>query len=370
MQLSQVVIGIPHRTAEFLHFLHKSISAHALFWAVIAFYYVGYLLVHILRPDLVPIDLLRGGLTLLWFSVPLLLFSLAVLRFYHVARFDKTDYLTIAVLREWGRFLRSPGAMANGLPMIVIMVIFASIFADLKSSVLDLNPVLWDETLSNIGRTVHFGRLPWEWLQPLFGYPYVTFLLNLNYNIWFFVMWTFFAYFGFAESKSELRTQFFLSFIFTWIIGGTLLAIIFSSAGPCFYSRLGLSPDPYTGLMSYLRTTNAALPIWAIDIQDMLWRSHLARTEIGEISAMPSMHNSTTLLMMLASFRISRFWGWALTAHGILVFVGSVCLAWHYAIDSYVSWVLVVATWFAMGPVARWWHQTPEQKAFDQLLAA
>lgn len=84
---------------------------------------------------------------------------------------------------------------------------------------------------------------------------------------------------------------------------------------------------------------------------------------------MPSMHNATTLLLVLPAFRLSTFWGWVLALHAALVFIGSIALAWHYAIDSYVAWALVAAIWVMMAPVARWWHQTADQKAFDRLLA-
>ena len=260
--------------------------------------------------------------------------------------------------------------MDNGLPMLLIMAVFALIFADVQGKILTVNPAVWDSTFANWDRILHFGYQPWQWLQPILGYAPVTFMINLNYNIWFFVMWMFFVYFGFAERSSELRTQFFLSFIVTWIVGGSILATIFASGGPCYYTRLGLSPDPYTDLMAYLRAVNNVVPVWAVEIQDLLWRGHLNHVEMSEVSAMPSMHNASTLLFALTSFRIGRFWGWVLSAHAALIFIGSIHLAWHYAIDSYVSWALVLVIWYAAAPVARWWHGKVAQSDFDRMLVA
>ena len=373
MQISQLAArygGLTQGIGQFLHVLRRGISAHAIFWALIGLYYVGYLIVHWFRPDLLAINLLRGSLSVLWLSAPLLLFSSAVLRLYHVVRFARPEQPTIAILRDWARFAVNPQRMANGLPMVFIMVVFAFIFADVQGKILALNPAVWDTTFANLDKALHFGRQPWEWLQPILGYPRVTFLINLNYNIWFIVMWMFFAFFGFAERPSKLRTQFFLSFIATWIIGGSLLATIFASGGPCYFARLGFTPDPYADLMTYLRATNAVVPVWAVEIQDALWNGHLAGTEMSEVSAMPSMHNASTLLFVLASFRLSRFWGWVLTSHAFWIFLGSISLAWHYAVDSYVSWALVLLIWYAMAPVAQWWHSTPDQRAFDEILSA
>jgi len=373
MQLFHGVAGLKAvgvRIGEFLHLFRKGVAAHAITWVIICLYFGAYSLAHVLWPDLVPAQMFQGFLSLLWMSVPPVIFSIAVLRFYHVARFDKPHRLTLAVIQDWARFLTNPQRLANGIPMFFVMVLFAFIFTDVKSNILQMNPTVWDQTLSNLDRVIHFGRQPWEWLQPIFGYPRVTFLLNLNYNIWFFVMWMFFTYFGFTERPSELRTRFFLTFLVTWIIGGSLLATIFASGGPCYYARLGFWPDPYSDLMIYLRSTNLIMPVWAIEVQDMLWNSHLAHGEMGEISALPSMHNATTLLFVITSFKLSRFWGWVLLTHAVFVFIGSISLAWHYAIDSYVSWALALALWFALAPVARWWHSSHEQRTFDEMLTA
>lgn len=350
--------------------LRKSISAHAIFWAIIAAYYAGYLILLRTHPDLIPLNVMRGLWTVLGLSMPIVLFCIVWMRLYHVVRYDRPVHPLVAVLNNIWQYLANSKRMANGLPMLLIMMIFALIFADVQGKILTINPAIWDSTFANWDRVLHFGHHPWQWLQPILGYAPVTFMINLNYNIWFFVMWMYFVYFGFAERSSELRTQFFLSFIVTWIVGGSILATIFSSGGPCYYSRLGLSPDPYVDLMAYLRAVNNVFPVWAIDIQDALWRGHLNHVEMSEVSAMPSMHNASTLLFVLASFRISRFWGWVLSAHAALIFIGSIHLAWHYAIDSYVSWALVLVIWFAMAPVSRWWHKTAAQGDFDRALAA
>ncbi len=89
----------------------------------------------------------------------------------------------------------------------------------------------WDQVL-------HFGRHPYEWLAPLLNVPWVTFLINVNYNIWFFVMFTCWYWQGFAAKDTALRMRFLLGFTLTWFMGTSVLGTIFSSVGPCFYGRL------------------------------------------------------------------------------------------------------------------------------------
>jgi hypothetical protein len=178
-------------------------------------------------------------------------------------------------------------------------------------------------------------------------------------------MWMFFA---FSERPSETRTRFFLTFFALWVVGGGLMAVYFSSAGPCFYGRLGLIPDPYAGLMTYLRDANNIMPIWALPVQDALWQSYADQSPLTGISGMPSMHNATALLFALAGFKINRAAGYLLLGHAVLIMLGSVHLAWHYAIDGYVAWILTLVFWSAMAPVSRWWEAREAQREFAHSL--
>jgi len=350
--------------------LRKSISAHAIFWLIVISYYAGFLILLRLRPDLAPLNFLMVAAGFLVASVPIMLVSLLLMRFYHIARHVKPERPIPALLGDLRQFLGNGARMANGIPMVIIMVIFMYVFVGVKASIPDLNPYAWDLYFSELDRTLHFGRLPWQWLQPLLGHPFISFVININYSGWFLVMWMTWVYFAFADKPSPLRTRFFLSFFLMWILIGGVLAIALSSAGPCYYGRLGLSPDPYAELMTYLRGVNEILPIWAIPVQDVLWQGHVGESAIDGISAMPSMHNGSALLFALAGYKVSRFAGHLLSAHAILIFIGSIHLGWHYAVDSYLAWALTLVIWFGVAPVSRWWHSTTAQRDFDRALAA
>ena len=354
---------------RFHNLLRKSFSAHAIFCLVVVSYYLGFLVLLQLRPDLVPLDFRIIVTGFLFVSIPVMLICVFFMRFYHIARHVKPERPIPALLKDLRQFLGSGARMANGLPMVIIMVFFMYVFVGVKASIPDLNPYSWDHYFSELDRTLHFGVLPWQWLQPILGHPVITFAININYNGWFMVMWMTWVYFAFVERPSVLRTRFFLSFFLMWILIGGILAIVFASAGPCYYGRLGLSPDPYAGLMTYLRGVNQILPVWAIPVQDLLWQGHIGKSAIDGISAMPSMHNGSALLFALAGYQVSRFAGRLLSVHAILIFIGSVHLGWHYAVDSYLAWALTLVIWFAILPVARWWHSTAAQGDFDRALA-
>lgn len=354
----------------FRSLLRQSISAHGIFLIIVAAYYAGFFILLRLRPDVVPTDFLVATIAFVGLSVVFIFLSVFIIRFYHIATEVKPERPIPALVQDMKQFLFSKRRMANGIPMVLIMMVFMYVFANLKAAIPVLNPLAWDTYFSELDGALHFGTLPWVWLQPLLGYAPITFLLNINYNLWFLVTWMMWVHFAFAERPSQLRTQFFLSFFATWVTIGGVLAIWFSSAGPCFYGRLGLTPDPYAGLMAYLHGVNEMYPIWALPVQDELWRGYIDNSVIVRgISAMPSMHNGSALLFALAGYRVSRPVGHLLTAHAILIFIGSIHLGWHYAVDSYLAWALTLVIWFAMAPISRWWHSTVAQGDFDHMLA-
>jgi hypothetical protein len=155
--------------------------------------------------------------------------------------------------------------------------------------------------------------------------------------------------------------QFLLAFALSWFLAGNVLAVVFSSAGPCYYGFL-FSPDPYAAQMEYLRQVHSERSLSAILLQDRLWESYVATrgTNIG-ISAMPSMHVEIAVLMAIVAWHTRRWLGIAYTVFAGLVVIGSVHLAWHYAVDSVGAIALAVLFWAVAGVFVR---------AFDRLRAA
>jgi len=355
----------------FRNLLRQSISAHGIFWAIVAAYYACFLALLRLYPDIVPTGLLVSVIGFSTLSVVFITLCAFILRFYHIATQVKPERPIPALLKDVKQFMTNKKRLANGIPMIFIVMIFMYVFANIKAAIPVLNPLAWDTYFAQLDSTLHFGTQPWVWLQPLLGYAPVTYLININYNLWFLVTWIMWVHFAFADKPSELRTRFFLSFFAMWVFIGGVLAVWFSSAGPCFYGRLGFTPDPFADLMTYLRGVNEVMPIWAIPVQDELWQGYSDNSVIVRgISAMPSMHNGSALLYALAGYKVSRVAGHLLSAHAILIFIGSVHLGWHYAVDSYLAWALTLVIWFAMAPVSLWWHGRAAQADFDRALAA
>ena len=145
--------------------------------------------------------------------------------------------------------------------------------------------------------------------------------------------------------------QFLLATVGTWAILGGFLATLFSSVGPCFYGDLTGDHDTFQPLMQYLSMANEKFHIFALDAQSLLWEKYVVgEMAIGSgISAMPSMHVSQALLMAIFSFHKNKTFGVFFSVYAIFILIGSVHLAWHYAVDGYLSIILTPVIWTVAG---------------------
>ncbi|WP_050407061.1 phosphatase PAP2 family protein [Massilia sp. NR 4-1] len=248
------------------------------------------------------------------------------------------------------RYLRRERVL-HALPVLLAMPWFACAFTLVKAAVPLLQPYAWDVRLAQLDAALHGGVQPWVWLQPLLGHPVLTAVVNLGYHLWFFIMFATLYWLAFSTHRPRLRMQFLLSFVLSWILLGNVLAICFSSVGPCYYALVLGDHEPYAGLLNYLHAADRQIPVLALDVQQLLWQDY--RQQLGvsglSISAMPSMHVASATLLALLGWRLNRQAGLALSAFALLIMIGSVHLGWHYAIDGYVGAAGAVLIWLIVG---------------------
>lgn len=358
------------RWTAFSSLLLPALKAHAPLFAVLAAHMTLAAGLYLFVPGMALPGLVKLVLAFAAFVGVLLPLSIASLRFVHLVTEVKPKHPIPALLKDMWAFVSEPVRAANGVAIVFVFVFFMNTFTHLKGSIPIVQPFGWDETFMEWDRWLHLGYHPWELLQPLLGYAPVTFVLTGFYHLWFMLMWIMVAGLAFASVPSRLRMQFFLAFMLTWGIGGNALAIIFSSAGPCYYGLIGLSPDPFAPLMAYLRSVHEVLPLWAVDTQLVLWQGYQGEGLRLGISAMPSMHNAAALLFALTGWRLNRKLGIALFAFTGVIFIASIHLGWHYAIDAYAGFAIAVAAWWVSGMVSRWWETTRWARDYTRACSA
>jgi len=244
--------------------------------------------------------------------------------------------------------------LMRGLPMLLAITIFIPAFSATKSAIPLFNDYTWDSTWDALDVTLH-GARPWELLQPLIGYPLITSAFSIAYHLWVMLIYIGGVYFAFTHTDRELRARFFFCFFLCWAVIGVLLATVLASVGPCFVGPL-LGDHSYDAQMTYLRAANEEYPLMVLGVQERLLEWYQAGNHgLGRgISAMPSMHVSIAFLSFLVATRISKRLAVALGLFCVIVMIGSVHLAYHYAVDGYVALIVTGAIWLASAPFARW----------------
>ena len=304
----------------------------------------------------------------LTFSVPAGFLVMLVVRLIQYALFVKPESPARQLFREIKEALIHPAAIINAIPIFVAMMLFNKSMVELKPMIPLIKPFVWDHAFMLLDRDIHFGVDPWRILQPVMGYDYITFVSNIAYDFWFLALFGSWIWFGFKREASELRTRFFFAYMLVWWVGGGLLAVYFSSAGPVYYGRIGLSPDPYTDLFAYLNAVSTRLPLWSLKTQDLLWSGYVTGNDPIGISAFPSMHNASAVLFALMFREISKPVGRFFTAYAVLILATSVHLGWHYAVDGYAAIILAMVCWWVAKPVTRYVHSLTVMKRYNEEL--
>ncbi|HEX4847539.1 MAG TPA: phosphatase PAP2 family protein [Novosphingobium sp.] len=256
-------------------------------------------------------------------------------------------------------FLADPArreVLLGAIPGLALLCLFMPFFSALKATIPLFATYDWDRTFIDLERSLLFGHDAWELLQPVLGYPLITATLAVLYHLWILLCYPGTALFLFLNIDNRLRRRFLLSFVLTWSLVGGVLATLLASYGPVFVGALAGIPD-FDPQMAYLRAANEQVPVMTLVVQDLLLaRFHEAESGLGSgISAMPSMHIAMCYLFYLAIRQVDRRLGWAAMAFGIAIWLGSVHLAYHYALDGVVSVIAVAAIWKGCGwLIDRW----------------
>jgi hypothetical protein len=197
-----------------------------------------------------------------------------------------------------------------------------------------------DPLLAHLDSALFLGIDPWRITHALFWWA----PLDQAYITWAPVKFAVLLALLLAPA-SNLRSRALLSY-FLILCVGSLGQYLLPSAGPIFYSALELGP----------RFADLPIAPWAKEASAYLWADHLrGGGHIGTgISAMPSLHVAIALwlaLVLRSYFPRLQAIGWVYFG---LIFVGSIHLGWHYAVDSIAGSALALLAFrLAEGPSLR-----------------
>lgn len=255
--------------------------------------------------------------------------------------------------RQVGRELRngvlSPGRLVPALAVLVALALFMDAFIAWKQAIPQYAEYDWDPALAALDRALHLGIDPWRLTHAAFGSSLATRAIDLVYVSWYTALAAFVLAAAFAPPSGR-RTRVLVTYLLVWIVLGTAMATLFASGGPVYYEHFTGQPV-FEPLLERL----APMDLRATDLQQALLAGFTGeRGFLAEgINAMPSVHVGVAVLFALVLWRHGSWARWLSVGYAALIQLGSVHLAWHYAIDGYVAAAVTAGLWFGLAWVER-----------------
>jgi hypothetical protein len=279
------------------------------------------------------------GLLPLWLFASAALASLyAFFRMLFAGVESPIRHIASTVRSDWRALLMiAIGITVAGLNMIAFMW---------AKPLLNFYVPFWaDPYLASVDHALFLGHDPWTLLAWLNSYGTALF-----YHRGWFAMMIVTLLVVLCSPASPKKSAVMLTYFILWSLVGPVIHILLPAAGPVYFDDLG-----YGG-----RFAAIPLPDEMVRMSNYLWTVYQGdRFGPGSgISAMPSLHIATTAWIVLAIHVHARRWTLLMAAFALLIFLLSMSLGWHYAIDGIVGAAAAIAVYraalaFYDGSVAR-----------------
>jgi len=237
----------------------------------------------------------------------------------------------------------------NFFILIAGLILFAvglAAFTTFKHDIPTRVPFYADRILDHLDRMIH-GTAPFNYTHALISGQLEVALFWVYGWLWY-LLWFGLFVVAVLSLPSRLRTQYLWTHALIVLIIGTILALGLSSYGPIFWGILNHEPG-YEALAARFAASDTGQLV--NQMRDyLLFGYRDGSPEFGAgISAMPSMHVALATMNVLFLSRLSKWLIVPGIAFLLAILVGSVHFGWHYAVDGYVSLIIVPLIWKATG---------------------
>ena len=266
-------------------------------------------------------------------------------------------YPDLSLKRAVSSFLKNygdsvPVTLGRASIGLIAFAAFLYAYSTIKVRIPEMAPFSWDARFAEWDRAVFLGRDAWMAFAWIYDFPWAVRALGKLYDVWAGLLvaaWMLpFLMSAEGGAANAMRFRFPVALLLVWFVGGNVMALWMSSAGPVYFE-----PVVGTGLYNDQLEILSGLSLVATDYQAMLWDVYEGPgLGVGGISAMPSMHCATSLLFVCALWN-RPVWRAVAMVFSVVIWASSIILAWHYAVDGLVAIPLVILCWWAAGKMVR-----------------
>jgi len=221
-------------------------------------------------------------------------------------------------------------------------------FTLLKNAMSFITPYFADSLFADIDHALHFGTDPWMIAHWLGNYLPTKAMTYSYLTVWALPALTLPAIIAASDGNRVRAKRTLIIYLVAWIFIGNVLAFSGLSVGPVYYDRL-LGGDRFADLTLALQTSGVS-DSHIGHVQQALWDIYAGHSaSIGSgISAFPSVHVAIATVTAIYMVERSKWLLPLAAAFLFLTFFLSVYTGYHYAVDGYVSILVVFAVWWGM----------------------
>lgn len=233
--------------------------------------------------------------------------------------------------------------------LLVLLATFLCMFnfSIFKQTIPLVVPFSWDPVLLQIDQALFNGQLLSTWLDTYLPSMLLKYSADYCYASWVSLSGAIFLWRALSDNHAQ-RFQYLIAWLLCWIVLGSLMALIFSSAGPYFYAHFytdvpKIVYQAYPSSPQGVLLTDSAKAFLLTGNQQ-----HHYMVGLG-ISAFPSLHvaisviNAQTLAVLHP--RLGQL-GWLYVG---AISISATYLGFHYAIDCLAGMIMAYGLWLLAG---------------------
>jgi hypothetical protein len=216
-------------------------------------------------------------------------------------------------------------------------------FSIFKQTIPLIVPFTWDPILLQIDLALLGGQLLPDWLNTYLPIESLNHYTDHCYASWVTISGAILLWRALSNDNRQ-RFHFLIAWLLCWIVLGSVIALLFSSVGPCFYAHF-YDHVPYIISRSYpLQPEGALLTDTAKTFLLSGSQQHHYAVGLG-ISAFPSLHVATSVInahTLAAAHPLLGRLGWLYVG---AVSLSAIYLGFHYVIDCVIAIIIAQYIW-------------------------